>query len=208
MSDHHRPARYATEWFDQFQGGTDPVERVRLASDTAAALLSRVRADADPQVVERVLTLAKHDGIDTVTELWADAVPHSLPGALWRLHLIRALVEQRPDECALYYREGRARIDGIDVVVAGAAEPTGPDEVRAVAEEILRGAFIGDFALALDRAASFCRLTARGAAHHADEHDALSAELAEELTLRASRLAIIGNDLTACAALWRDEALH
>ena len=38
----------------------------------------------------------------------------------------------------------------------------GPEELLALADEILRGVFEGDLGLALDRAAAFCRVTADG----------------------------------------------
>ncbi|MFC7432430.1 MULTISPECIES: DNA-directed RNA polymerase subunit beta [unclassified Agrococcus] len=208
MAQHARPARYASRWFEQFVGDMDPVARVQLAHETAAALLARVRSDADPDVVRRLLSLAADDGIDSVAELWADARPHSLPGALWRIHLLRTVVAQQPVDVAAHFTAGAARLDTADPVVAGAPTPTGPEEIASLADEILRGVFAGDLALALDRAAAFCRVASAGALVEADARDAYDAEGASRLTVRASRLATLGVDLAASAALQRRDQLH
>lgn len=208
MAQPARPARYASSWFEQFVGDVDPVERVRLAHETAAALLARVRADADPDVVERLLAVAAEDGIDAVTELWSHAQPHTLPGALWRIHLLRTMVAQLPVETAALFQEGLTRLNTADAVIAGAPAPAGPEEIAALADTILRGVFAGDFALALDRAAAFSRVAAAGAVAIADDHDHTSPSRAAELTRRAARLHTLGADLTASAVLWRRGGLH
>ncbi|MDO3696669.1 hypothetical protein Q3H92_03030, partial [Curtobacterium flaccumfaciens] len=56
---------------------------------------------------------------------------------------------------------------------------------------------------ALDRGASFCRLTAAGATAVADESDLVASERASELTTRALRLTELAADLTEAAALGR-----
>lgn len=208
MVRHSRPARYPAGWFDRFVDDRDPVARVRLASDTAAALMNRVRAGADPDTVERVLAYANEDGIDTVAELWADAPTHSLAGSLWRIHLIRALVTQRADEMAHLYQLGTSRLRTADPVVAGVAHPTGPEEMRELSDTILRGVFAGDFALALERAAAFSRVIVAGSTDAADEHDIIAPDQASALTRQAARLQAIAGDLAAAAALWRRDALH
>lgn len=95
----------------------------------------------------------------------------------------------------------------IDTVVAGATLPTGPDEITALADQILRGLFTGDFAIALDRAAAYCRVAAAGCTSVADDRDAVDPARASELTTRALRLAIIADELTACARLYREHSL-
>ncbi|MCB0911827.1 MAG: hypothetical protein KDB60_09465, partial [Propionibacteriaceae bacterium] len=81
--------------------------------------------------------------------------------------------------------------------VAG-VEPPGPDEVRRVADEILRGVFDGDFAVALERAAAFCHVVASGRADVTGGHRAI---------LQAGRLQEMAADLSASARLWRDGRL-
>jgi hypothetical protein len=205
--DFHRPTRFSNDWFERVEGDVDPVVRLQLATDTAQALLSRVRAGADPEVVERILALAREDGIDTVAELWSHARPHSLPGALWRVNLLHALVTQRADEAAALYQHGADALHTAAPVVAGVPAPASPEELRSLSETILRGVFSGDFALALDRAAAFAVVTAAGAVESANADEATHPERARERTRLAAALTDLAGDLRVCARLWRDDSL-
>ena len=93
------------------------------------------------------------------------------------------------------------------MLTAGAPTPAGPEELIALVDEILRVVFVGDFAVALERAASFCRVEAAGAADLADDYDAAEPERAAALTTRALRLDTYAGELTTCAALWRRDSL-
>jgi hypothetical protein len=136
------------------------------------------------------------------------ASPRSLPGALWRLYLMRALIRQDPGGISLLYQRGTEVATTIDPVVAGATAPTGPAEIVELADSILRGLFTGDFAVALDRAGAFSRLAALGATSVADDLDATaSPERAGDLTTRALRLSQMAADLVQCARLWRSDRL-
>ncbi|WP_395245934.1 DNA-directed RNA polymerase subunit beta [Agromyces sp. MMS24-K17] len=209
-ADFHRPTRFPPGMFEDFLGGQDPAQLSRVAHDTAAALLARVRDDPDPEVVERLVSYTDRHGIDAIAELWSQASAKSLPGALWRIYLLRTLIRQDPAGIALAYQRGAAVSRTIDQVVAGAVQPTGPDEVRDLADRILRGAFAGDFAVALERAAAFCRVVAAGTADLADDADAadrVAPERSADLTRRALRLVELGDELMSCAKLWRHESL-
>jgi hypothetical protein len=72
---------------------------------------------------------------------------------------------------------------------------------------ILRGLFEGDFAVALERAAAFCRVTAAGAVQRADAPEGSEPERASSFTTRALRLTTYAEDLTASASLWRRDNL-
>ncbi|RFA13804.1 DNA-directed RNA polymerase subunit beta [Subtercola boreus] len=203
----HKPTLFAGSTFEAFQGGEDPAHISRLAHDTAAALLSRVRADPDPGVIDRLIAYTDVNGIDAIAELWSRASARSLPGALWRIYLLRALTRQDPEQSSFVFQRGAELSSTIDPVVAGASTPTGPEEITALADQILRGLFEGDFAVALDRAAAFCRLMASGCASLADDAEALDPARASELTTRALRFQSIAAELAACATLWRRESL-
>lgn len=204
MSDEfHKPTQYSGDKFDTFVGGADPAQISRVAHDTAQALLSRVREQPDPEVVERLIAFTDEHGIDAIAELWAQASPRSLPGALWRIYLMRALVRQDAEGTSLLFQRGTEMATTIDPVVAGAPSPTGPEEITNLADQILRGLFQGDFAIALDRAAAFCRITALGATSVADDLDGASPERASELTTRALRLSQTAAEFVSCATLWR-----
>lgn len=203
----HKPALFAGPTFEAFTGGEDPAEISSLAHDTAAALLLRVRANPNPDVVDRLVAYTDHNGIDAIAELWSRAAAHSLPGALWRIYLLRALVQHDPSQASLIFQRGSEAAVTIDPVVAGAPMPTGPEEITELADRILRGLFEGDFAIALERAAAFCRLMSTGCANLADDVEAVFPERASELTTRALRFHSLSTELGGCAALWRRESL-
>ncbi|HEY4268796.1 MAG TPA: DNA-directed RNA polymerase subunit beta [Galbitalea sp.] len=201
--DFHKPTQYSGDKFDTYEGGEDPAAVLRAAHDTAHALVDRARDTDDPEVIARLIAYTDAHGIDAIAELWARSSPRSLPGALWRIYLMRVLIRQDPDGTSLLFQRGSEVLQTIDTVVAGAPMPTGPEEITALADEILRGLFTGDFAIALDRAAAFCRICAAGATSIADDSDFTSPERATELTSRADRFAITADEFTTCARLQR-----
>ncbi|HEV7184193.1 MAG TPA: DNA-directed RNA polymerase subunit beta [Leifsonia sp.] len=205
--DFHKPTTFPSGRFEAFMGGEDPAQISRVAHETAHALLSRVRADPDSDVVDKLVSFTDAHGIDAIAELWSRSNPKSLPGALWRIYLLRLLIRQDPEGTAYLFQRGTEVVSTIDPVVAGASAPTGPAEITELANRILRGLFEGDFAVALDRAAAFCRVTAAGCASVADDQDATQPERASELTTRALRFARTAEELTSCARLWRHESL-
>ena len=144
----HRPALFGGGEFEAFAGGADPAAAMRAAHDSARALLARARNAGDPAVVERLVHYTDEHGIDALAELWARSGPHTLPGALWRLYLVRLLIHQDPAGVSLLFQRGVEVLPTIDPIVAGAPTPAGPAEVTDLADRILRGVFDGDFALA------------------------------------------------------------
>ncbi len=204
---HSKPVKFAGYQFEGIQGGQDPATVTRLAHESANALVTRVREERDPDVIDRLVTFTDEHGIDAIADLWSRATPRSLPGALWRIYLLRAMIRSDPSGISLYYKRGLGVARTIDPIVAGAAEPAGPDEVLALADQILRGIFTGDLAVALDRAAAFCRVVAAGCASLADDADAAEPGRATSLTTRASRLSTIAADLSASSKLWREGGL-
>jgi len=205
--DFHKPTLFGGREFEAFAGTRDPAATMRIAHDTARALLRRVRDSDDPSVIDRVVGFTDEHGLDALAELWALSGPHTLPGALWRLYLVRVMIRQDPEGVALMFQRGTEVLTTIDPIVAGAPTPAGPQEVLDLAERILRGVFEGDFPHALERAAAFCRVEAAGATSIADDQEAASPERATELTTRASRLAVTADELAVCARLAHDDAL-
>lgn len=203
----HKPTLFPSGMFESFLGGEDPARINRVAHETANALLVRVRADPEPGVVDRLVGFTDEHGIDAVAELWSRSNPRSLPGALWRIYLLRLLIRQDAQGTALLYQRGVDVLSSIDPVVAGAPVPAGPGEVTELADRILRGVFEGDFAVALERASAFCRVTAAGCVSVADDREAIDPERSSELTTRALRFTRTAEELTACARLWRTDSL-
>ena len=175
---------------------SDPIARLHAAHETARVLVQTGRAGDDPATAERMLALVDEIGLSTLADLWASRPPRSLPGALWRLYFIR---EWMRTDAAGVGRVDAARVRFTDPnhVVAG-IDPPRPEDVRRIADDILRGAFTGDFAVALERAAAFCAVTSAGSAE-LDGRDHL---------LRAQRLQQMSADLSACAGLWRADSLR
>jgi hypothetical protein len=141
----------------------DPAQ-LQEAADRAATLLVRgVRDSSDDQVADRLLHLADSEGIETIAEVWSRSPGDSLAGCLWRLYLLRSWVYADPGGVAREYEAGRTRAP-VARVVAGVADPPGPDELKAMIDQVLRGIAEGDFADVLFRAAAFARVVATGRA--------------------------------------------
>lgn len=191
---------------EQIPGEIDPALRGEVAHTTAAALVHRGRASEDPAVVERLVALVETEGLDVVAGLWSDSPPSTLPGALWRLYVLREWVRRDPATVAERYRLGRGAVPVHDVV-AGVADAPGPAEVREVADAVLSGVYTGDLAVALERAAAFCRVLAAGAAFDADHLDVVDPAGASRLTRGAASLVRTAEELEHAATLWRGERL-
>ena len=204
---HRRPALFAGHEFSAFAAAQDPAAVMRTAHQTARALVARARASEDRDVVERLVTYTDEHGIDAIAELWARSAALTLPGALWRIYLVRVMIRQDPAGVSLLYQRGTEVLPTIDALVAGAPTPAGPEEITELADRILRGVFDGDLAIALDRAAAFCRVAAAGAGSIADDQEGANPERASALTTRALRLTTIADELRACARMASADAL-
>lgn len=175
---------------------SDPIAQLHAAHATASVLLHVGQTDQDPATTARLVALVDELGLATLADLWASRPADSLPGALYRLYVLRTWMTDDPDAVAREYAAGIHHTEP-DHAVAG-VEPPGPEEVRRVADEILRGAFTGDFGLALERAAAFCHVVVLGRADLARGAGDLG---------HAARLQHLARDLRACARLWRDGRL-
>ena len=191
---YHRPLTPGDRFFEGIQSGRADPMQVAEAADRAAYLLVRGAHDSsDDEVAERVLHLADTEGIETIAELWADRPADTIAGCLWRLYLLRSWVYADPVGVSREFEAGRLRA-AVDRVVSGVADPPGPDELRSMVDQVLRGIAAGDFADVLLRAAAFARVVATGRAELPDS-DAVAAArvqaVAEQLD-RAARLELAG----------------
>jgi hypothetical protein len=191
---------------EEIPGDLDPALRQEVAHTTANALVHQGRAAEDPEVVDRLVQLVEAEGLDTVAGLWADSPANTLPGALWRLYVLRDWVRRDPRTLAERYRLGMSRAEVHDVV-AGVVSPPGPDEVSRVVDSVLSGVFVGDLAVALERGAAFCRVLATGSAFDADHVEDRDGVLASRITRGASSLVRTAEELEHAAGLWRAERL-
>ena len=195
-----RPGQLSQGLLDGLAGGADPETIRELSHTSAAALLDRVHHTEDPEVVARVLTLVDHEGVDVIAELWSHAEPDSLPGVLWRL--------------------GEPTVTSASVIAGVNQAPT-EEDIAATADSILAGAFTGDFAVALDRAAVFTDVVANGLRLQAHRMvagygpDAAASDEEKTARTQAARLMHTAANLMSTAkvfhhgaALWRHGKLE
>lgn len=199
---HHKPKPFAPIDFEPFAGGADPARVSEAAHLAAQALVRHGRDSDDPDVTRRLVELADEQGLDAIAEMWAESPARSLPGALWRLYAIRAFTVQNPQRVSVYFRAGRDTAQ-VSNVVAGAAEPPGAEEMKQMADAILSGAFDGEFDVALERSAAFCRVIALGQATLADGAEHANESHASKLTRNSHLLVKTAEDLEHAANAWR-----
>ncbi|WP_394970068.1 thymidine phosphorylase [Scardovia wiggsiae] len=193
-----RPAQLDPALIGQLDGGADPQEISELSHTTAAVLLDRVHHTQDPETVDRVLTLVETEGIDLIAKLWSKAAPDSLPGILWRLYVMRLWMRRNTSAISRLWREGEP-VETSASAIAGIDVSPSADDIARTADSILAGAFTGDFAVALERAAAFCEVISR----------ALVKRAAQPASLSTSRkLASTAASFRHGAQLWRDGSLY
>lgn len=188
-----RPTLRDSAALDAMAAGTDPVAQLHAAHETAAVLLGVGRAGSDPQVTKRLMAVVEEVGITTLADLWATRPARSLPGVLYRLYVMREWVMADLDAATREYAAG-VHYSEPNHAVAG-ADPSGPEEVRSAIDDILRGVFDGDFAMAMERAAAFARVVSAGRDFLRTGDGA------------SGQLMVLADDLAASARLWRSGEL-
>lgn len=187
----HRPSLRTdlTALLDEMQTG-EPFHRSELAAATAAAVIDAGRGSAESSP-ERFVTLADQIGLDTLTELWRSADQGTLAHSLWAVYLLRTWCRSDAEQVARLWKAGRGYAPA-DEVVAGVSDEADPRAVEALADAVLDGAYRGDLAVALERAASFFRVVAAGRRELAGdgERGLVARELAARNDLAADGLAI------------------
>lgn len=183
----------------------DPAVITQVAHETAAIVVHTGRARRDPALTARLVALVDDIGLSTVAELWAGRPPRSLPGALWRLYVLREWVRRDSAGASADYGDGLAFAQ-VSGAIAGVATPPGPQEVRQLADSVLTGVFDGDLDGALDRAAAFCRVVAAGRASR-DDIRPIESLAVRGLASGAAQIATMADDLEVCAGLWRRDSL-
>ncbi len=150
-------------FFDSLGGGSDPAQLTEAADRAATLLVRGAREADDAAVAERLVHLADTEGIEAIAEVWSGSPADSLAGCLWRLYLLRSWVYANPVTVAREFEAGRTHAE-VARVVAGVADPPGPDDLKTMVDQVMLGIVAGDFADVLFRAASFARVVATGRA--------------------------------------------
>lgn len=209
----HRPARLDPEAAESIEGAIDTAASSELAHQAAQALVGdSPLADDGPgagdpgEWITRpgVVAGVAANGVDAVAELWADSPAATLPGALWRLFLVREWIRRDP---ALIARRYATVIDLSDLgaddgalarfeVARAEARPApSPDDLRAALDRVLAGDLADVVALApvLVAVAAFLRALAAGSdpVWITDDAD----ELADRVTRRDSALLATADEL-------------
>lgn len=195
-----RPALPGPDALDACDGAADPAALAEAAHATASAIVEAGRRSKDPAVTARLVRLVDDHGLDTIADLWSGRPARSLPGALWRLYVVREWVRRDPAGASRDYTAGYA-VAQVAHVVAGVAQPPGAEEVSALADAVLTGVYAGELDVALERAGAFCRVVATGRALRADD-DPDPASAASS-TKRAASLQQTARDLESAARAWR-----
>ncbi|KFI96986.1 hypothetical protein BSTEL_1895 [Bifidobacterium stellenboschense] len=205
-----RPGQLAPALLEQMAGGSDPGIVNEIAHSSASALLDRVRHSEDPAVVARVLTVVEREGVDDIAELWSSSPADTLPGVLWRLYMLRTWMRTHRDAIARLWRVGEPVATSASAIAGVDQAPT-EDDIARLADSILSGAFTGDFAVAMERAAAFTDVVALGlrieAKHLAGQAATLDAKSnagkAARLMHTAANLFVTAKDFHHAANLWR-----
>ncbi len=204
-----RPAMLDPEDADQLWGDSDPALASEAAHSTANAVVygPSHHAEDEPQA-QRIGRIIDAEGLDEIARLWSRSPAVTLPGALWRLYLLRAWLERDPETITMRFREGSAASAPAAVQEPG-AETDGPADREALVapqpaelDERLAQLFTGtsetDVADILEQSAAFLRVLSQGTS--ADPrwrtHDDVAAHA---VTGRAGALAATADELEQAA---------
>lgn len=188
------PIKRPSDVLENWSGQGDPAEISELAHETAAAVLARL--SGSEEALNDAIRYIDEEGIDELAELWEFAPASSLPGALWRLYVIRTTLLDNEQAALEAVRLGIAASEGVD----GSNDAPTPEEVLNFASETLRGAFTGDFGVGLEKTAMLAHLGAEGLRQIDESKLPLGEETREE---RANRFEDLANDLLLAAARWK-----
>src|SRR5690606_9906686 len=127
-----RPAMLDPEDADQLWGDSDPALASEAAHSTANAVIfgPSHHAEDEPQA-ERISRIIDAEGLDEIARLWSRSPAVTLPGALWRLYLLRAWLERDPETITMRFREGTAATAPAATREPGADEPADREALAA-----------------------------------------------------------------------------
>lgn len=193
-----RPAILSSARAEAIVGDEDPARASGVAHATAWALMGVTDEDFDAAAIERLRALVRAQGADAVAHLWSKSPAFTLPGALWRLHL---LLEWCARDTALVARryEGGTRA----AIVPGLEHPIEARPLESVLDEasaLLRGDLTDDdLEYVLSQCATAMRLLAAGEGSDGSWITDPRDPLAHAVTTRARALLATAEELDAAA---------
>ena len=206
----HRPARLDPEVAEAIEGGEDPAVASELAHRTAQALVGGFPEPAGapgPITRQGVVAVVAAHGVDAVAELWADSPATTLPGALWRLFLVREWLRRDPALIARRYAvvvdltgAGPEALARLEAALVEARPAPAPERLRADLDRVLdgaRGAGAPGLAPLLAATADFLRALTAGSDPVWIEED--TDELAHRVTRRPQALPATADELDEAA---------
>lgn len=191
-----RPAALDPKAADHIVGDVDPALRSEAAHSTADAVVRGGRGDAeDPELASRISELVAAEGLDEVAALWWRSPANTLPGALWRLYLVREWIRRDPQTVGARFEEGAGTGSA-----PGSALGHGPAEVRAEIDALLAGERLTRLSDVLRRAAAFLRVLAAGVTQE-DRWLTHDDDRAEPVVGRPAALELTATELEDAASL-------
>lgn len=202
-----RPAILDPQDAEQIWGDSDPALTSEAAHATANAVLyGPSHLSADEPLAERVGRIIDAEGLDEIAGLWSRSPATTLPGALWRLYLLRAWLERDPETITMRFRAGTGETAPAAVREPADDDATPRDAVLApqpgVLDERLANLFTGtseiELADLLEQSAAFLRVLADGASSELGwrTHDE---EAARPVTGRTGALSATAGELREAA---------
>lgn len=206
-----RPAILDNKDAELIWGDSDPALAFEAAHSTAnAVLFGPSHLAEDERLAERVGAIIDAEGLDEIAGLWSRSPATTLPGALWRLYLLRAWLERDPETISMRFRAGTARTGPGDATPDGEPRDAVVAPQPPVLDERLAQLFAGtseiDLADLLEQAAAFLRVLSDGAASDPRWHTHDDAA-AGPVTSRPHALAATADELDAAGARARARKL-
>lgn len=177
---------------------SDPTDMVAAAHRTAWLIADPDGSPhkTDPEVKQRVRNLATQEGLILLADLWREAAPLTLPGALWRLYVIATWVRAHPQQAAKEFEAGENAAP-VSHAIAGLQSAADPEQVLDMVNRLLTRLGSVDVADVLDQVGAFALVVATGRGVLGSDNEVAG----------AVRLLDAGRELHAAAKLWRNQRL-
>ncbi len=202
---YHRPVKLTNQQLESFIGGQDPALMQEAAYRCAQTLLQAGQG-SNQLVRQRVIRFTDEYGIEPLAQLWQQAPANSLPGALWRIYSLAETIRNKASSISSYYTIGKTSHWGSQLL-AGVADPASKTEIINTTNQILSGAFTGEFDIALERFAAFARIVASGQEKTAQELETKDYRRSQTLRTQARKITKTAIELEKAASSWRANTL-